>query len=152
MSKHFWIYGVLPALVLIGAVVTGKLMAEPVMQVYKTETCGCCDDWIDHVEDAGFQVESTNLRDLNSKKQELGLPYELASCHTAVIDGYIIEGHVPASDIQRLLQERPEISGLTVPGMPHGSPGMETGRVDAYEVLAFDLEEQTQKVWSSYNQ
>ena len=152
MSKHFWIYGVLPALVLIGAVVTGKLMAEPVMQVYKTETCGCCDDWIDHVKEAGFKVESTNLRDLNSKKQELGLPYELASCHTAVIDGYIIEGHVPASDIQRLLQERPRISGLTVPGMPHGSPGMETGRVDPYEVLAFDLDEQTLEVWSSYNQ
>jgi len=152
MQKQFWVYGVLPALVLIGAVVAGKLSAEPVMHVYKSETCGCCDDWIDHVKDAGFKVEYTNLRDPNSKKQELGLPYELASCHTAVIDGYIIEGHVPASDIQRLLAERPNTSGLTVPGMPHGSPGMETGRVDAYQVLSFDLDTQNLEVWSEYNQ
>lgn len=152
MQKQFWVYGVLPSLVLLGAVLAGKLMAEPVMQVYKSETCGCCDDWIEHVEEAGFKVEYTNLRDLNSKKQELGLPYELASCHTALIEGYIIEGHVPASDIHRLLAERPNTSGLTVPGMPHGSPGMETGRVDAYQVLSFDLDTQQVEVWSEYNQ
>lgn len=153
MRKRFLIYGVLPALLLLlGVVVAGKLMAELDMHVYKSEACGCCNDWISHVEEAGFNVEYTNTLDLDGIKQELGLPQELAACHTAVIDGYIIEGHVPASDIQRLLAERPDVSGLSVPGMPHGSPGMETGRVDPYQVLSFDLERQSLEVWAEYNQ
>ncbi|MDR9468013.1 MAG: DUF411 domain-containing protein [Marinospirillum sp.] len=122
------------------------------MQVYKSASCGCCKDWVTHIEEAGFEVEAHDLSDVNSKKQELGLPYQLASCHTAVIDGYVIEGHVPASDIKRLLSERPEITGLAVPRMPHGSPGMETGRQDPYEVVSFDLEKQQLEVWSKYNQ
>lgn len=135
-------------LVLLGF--SGSLLAQT-MTVYKSETCGCCDDWIDHVRDAGIQVEAVDLIHLNSKKQELGMPPQLASCHTAVIDGYLIEGHVPAADIKRLLGERPKITGLAVPGMPHGSPGMETGRVDPYQVLSFDLDARAVGVWSEYN-
>nr|WP_114417676.1 DUF411 domain-containing protein [Marinospirillum perlucidum] len=126
--------------------------AESVMQVYKSASCGCCAAWVEEMEAAGLRVEVHNLTNVNGKKQELGLPYQLASCHTAVIDGYIIEGHVPANEIQRLLREAPSISGLSVPGMPHGSPGMETGRVDAYEVVSFDLDNQQLDVWSRHNQ
>ncbi|WP_405023263.1 DUF411 domain-containing protein [Marinospirillum sp.] len=145
-KKSFWI-----------SLVASLLLASPawadsVMQVYKSASCGCCKDWVTHIEEAGFEVEAHDLSDVNSKKQELGLPYQLASCHTAVIDGYVIEGHVPASDIKRLLSERPEITGLAVPRMPHGSPGMETGRQDPYEVVSFDLEKQQLEVWSKYNQ
>ncbi|WP_019593523.1 DUF411 domain-containing protein [Thioalkalivibrio sp. ALM2T] len=154
MTKRLLTYGILPALLLLllGVVVANKLAAEPDIHVYKSAACGCCNDWIDHLEAAGFKVEYTNVRDLDGIKQEMGLPRELASCHTAVIDDYIIEGHVPASDIQRLLAERPDVSGLSVPGMPHGSPGMETGREDPYQVLSFDLTGQNLEVWSEYNQ
>lgn len=121
------------------------------MTVYKSETCGCCNDWIEHVQKAGLEVKAVNVTELNRTKRELGVPSQLASCHTAVIDGYLIEGHVPASDIKRLLSERPDITGLAVPGMPHGSPGMETGRVDPYQVLSFDLDARAVGVWSEYN-
>ncbi|WP_409524352.1 DUF411 domain-containing protein [Nitrincola sp. MINF-07-Sa-05] len=133
-------------------VLTSTANAESVMQVYKSEFCGCCKDWITHVESAGIKVEAVNIDDLNGKKAELGLPQELSSCHTGVIDGYLVEGHVPADDILRLLRERPAIKGLSVPGMPHGSPGMETGRLDHYKVFAFDQTGKQPEVWSEYNQ
>ena len=120
------------------------------MKVYKTETCGCCNDWIEHVQAAGFIVESINLTQLQAKKNELGVPTNLASCHTAVIDGYVIEGHVPATDILNLLNEKPPVSGLAVPGMPHGSPGMETGRVDSFDVFTFEKGTTNTRVWASY--
>ncbi|GAB2601063.1 DUF411 domain-containing protein [Nitrincola alkalisediminis] len=129
---------------------TGISSAQPLMQVYKSETCGCCNDWVEHIEAAGIRVQSTNLRDMNRQKEALGVPMALASCHTAVIDGYVIEGHVPAKDILRMLSEKPAIKGLTVPGMPHGSPGMETGRIDSYEVLTFQAEDSSTEVWSRY--
>lgn len=126
-------------------------LSDPnVMKVYKTETCGCCNDWIDHIEAAGVKVESVNLPQLQAKKIELGVPAKLASCHTAVIDGYVIEGHVPASDILKLLNEKPDVTGLTVPGMPHGSPGMETGRVDSFDVLSFKKDSDKTDIWASY--
>ena len=126
-------------------------LSDPnVMKVYKTETCGCCNDWIDHIEAAGFKVESKNLAQLHTKKIELGIPANLASCHTAVIDGYVIDGHVPASDIQKLLNLKPDVIGLTVPGMPHGSPGMETGRVDSFDVLTFEKGSDKTRIWASY--
>lgn len=137
---------------LLSAVLLGfssSLLAQT-MTVYKSESCGCCNDWIDHVREAGIEVEAVDLIHLNRKKQELGMPPQLASCHTAVIEGYLIEGHVPVSDIQRLLRERPAITGLAVPGMPHGSPGMETGRQDAYRVLAFDRDGDEIEIWSEY--
>lgn len=130
---------------------SGTLMAET-MRVYKSASCGCCNDWIVHVREAGIQVEAVDVVNMNRKKQQLGMPPQLASCHTAVIEGYLIEGHVPIADIQRLLRERPDITGLSVPGMPHGSPGMETGRFDPYKVIAFDARRGTQSVWAEYPQ
>ena len=106
--------------------------------VYKSPTCGCCKKWVDHLEENGFEVKSYDVRDVVSHKMRMGVPPALGSCHTALVDGYVIEGHVPADDIKRLLQQRPAVSGLAVPGMPIGSPGMEQGnRRDPYEVLSF---------------
>jgi hypothetical protein len=109
------------------------------MVVYKTSTCGCCRSWVDHVQAAGFQVEVHDMPDVAPVKNEHGLPQHLASCHTALVDGYVIEGHVPADVIRRLLSERPQVAGIAVPGMPVGSPGMEVpgGRKDPYDVIAF---------------
>ncbi len=111
--------------------------ALPVITVYKTPTCGCCKMWNAHLEQAGFTVKSVDLPHLNEVKAEYGIPPALQSCHTGVVDGYVIEGHVPAEDIKRLLAEQPEAAGLTVPGMPVGSPGMEVPGQPAqpYDVL-----------------
>jgi len=114
-----------------------SLMAAEVL-VYKTPTCGCCTAWIDHLKTHGFDVKSVDLRDLTKIKQQHGVTRELASCHTALIDGYVIEGHVPATDIKRLLQERPPVAGLAVPGMPMGSPGMEGPVSEPYAVVSFE--------------
>jgi len=110
----------------------------PAVQVYKSATCGCCSKWVDHLRAAGFAVEATNVPDVNLYKQEHGVPPQLASCHTALVDGYVIEGHVPADDVIKLLRERPEIIGLAVPGMPMGSPGMESSQPQYFETIAFD--------------
>jgi hypothetical protein len=122
-----------------------------VIQVYKSPTCGCCGDWVEHLREHGFEVEVVDRPNMAAVKSELGLPGDMASCHTAIIAGYLVEGHVPAPDIQRMLAERPEVAGLAVPGMPVGSPGMEVeGRpADAYDVLAFDRQGTT-SVWASY--
>lgn len=106
--------------------------------VYKDPNCGCCSAWVDHLKANGFAVTVHNVRDVAPHKRKLNVPEPLESCHTAIVDGYAIEGHVPASDIKRLLRERPRAAGLAVPGMPQGSPGMETGKVEPYEVLLFD--------------
>lgn len=106
------------------------------MVVYKSPTCGCCEMWIDHVEEAGFTVDAEDVQDLRPVKAENGITPELSSCHTAIVEGYVIEGHVPADVIARLLEERPDIRGLTVPGMPIGSPGMEQGTPQPYDILA----------------
>ena len=97
----------------------------PVALVHKSPTCGCCGLWVDHLKEAGFQVEVRNSEDVMPVKQRLGVPYGKGSCHTAEIAGYFIEGHVPAEDIKRLLAEKPDAKGLVLPGMPMGSPGME---------------------------
>lgn len=124
------------------------------MTVYKTATCGCCGDWVAHVRDAGFDVEVRDVTqaELVERKRELGVDSALAACHTALVDGYIVEGHVPAADIRRLLAERPAIAGIAVPGMPLGSPGMEYGdRVQPYNVIAFD-ENGGMEVFARYGQ
>ncbi|MBT8128904.1 MAG: DUF411 domain-containing protein [Gammaproteobacteria bacterium] len=105
--------------------------------VYKSPTCGCCSKWVRHLQDNGFVVEAIDRNDMNTVKLESGIPRQLASCHTAIIGGYLIEGHVPAADIRRLLEERPAVAGLTAPGMPMGSPGMEGHKKDKYDVLTF---------------
>ncbi len=108
---------------------------DPKIMVYKSPTCGCCTKWVSHLQENGFEVETTDLKDLRMIKSMSGIKPEQASCHTAKVDGYVIEGHVPADDIKRLLAERPDARGLTVPGMPKGSPGMEAPQPDHYQVL-----------------
>ncbi len=129
-------------------------MAEqvlPVMMVYKSPTCGCCTKWVDYLRDAGMEVNTTDTEDMGSIKERFGVPGKLSSCHTAVVGGYIVEGHVPIADIQRLLKERPDAVGLSVPAMPIGSPGMEVeGRpADNYNVLLFDANG-NQRVYASH--
>ncbi len=116
--------------------------ADDIIVVYKSPTCGCCGDWIDHLESNGFAVEVHDRDDMNSVKSLLGVPAQLASCHTATVGGYVIEGHVAAAEIERLLQERPKAHGLAVPGMPIGSPGMEMGDTRMkYETLLFSADQ-----------
>jgi hypothetical protein len=110
------------------------------VRVYKTSTCGCCTKWVNHLRSRGFSVEATDVEDLERVKLENGIPQRLASCHTAFVEGYFVEGHVPAEDVERLLAERPRIAGLAVPGMPIGSPGMEGPDPERYQVLALGLE------------
>ena len=108
--------------------------------MFKDPNCGCCDHWADHVrEGMETEVAVTPSADMAAVKDEHGVPAQLRSCHTMIVDGYVIEGHVPAADIERLLEERPEgVRGLAVPGMPIGSPGMEMGnRTQPYQVVAF---------------
>ncbi len=110
--------------------------ALPLVIVHKTESCGCCGAWVEHMQRAGFPVEVRNLDDVTPVKQRVGVPLAKGSCHTAEVGGYFVEGHVPADDIKRLLAEKPAGKGLVLPGMPAGSPGMETpdGRVQPYVV------------------
>lgn len=114
------------------------IAAAEVITVYKSPTCGCCSAWIEHLKQNGFEVTAHDTANMSQVKQSLGVIPDHASCHTAEISGYVIEGHVPAAEIKRLLNEKPAVSGLTVPGMPMGSPGMEGGRKDPYKVLTFD--------------
>ncbi len=109
------------------------------LDVYKSPTCGCCSKWADHLRENGFTVTTRDMEDVGSVKSELGVPSDLGSCHTAVVEGYVVEGHVPADVIARLLDERPEVAGIAVPGMPRGSPGMEAPVSDPYNVMTFDL-------------
>lgn len=111
--------------------------SEPTLVVYKTPTCGCCKGWVKAMETAGFKVEVHDLDDLASIKHAAGVPDELQACHTARIGGYVVEGHVPAADIRRLLAERPNVAGIATPGMPMGSPGMEGAYKDHYDVVTF---------------
>lgn len=119
------------------------------MVMYQNPACGCCGLWVAHMEEAGFEVEVNPTPELNRIKEENGITAETAGCHTAFVDGYIVEGHVPARDVIRMLQERPDIAGITVPGMPMGSPGMEGSYSDRYDVLTFDDEGKT-TVYASY--
>lgn len=110
------------------------------MVVYRSPACGCCNAWVDHMRAAGFRVQVEDRADLAPVKAEMGVPFDLSSCHTALVEGYVVEGHVPAEDVRRLLAERPDVKGLAVPGMPVGSPGMEGPSPEPYTVVAFDGE------------
>lgn len=118
------------------------------IDVYKTATCGCCSKWVKHLRDTGFDVHAEDVvqNALDEIKSKFHVPAAVASCHTARVQGYTIEGHVPASEIRRLVKERPDVVGLAVPGMPQGSPGMEVSgvRLQPYNVLAFDKQGKTQ--------
>lgn len=120
------------------------------MTVTKSPWCGCCSAWIEHMRQAGFEVTVHEEEDLTAIKEKMGVEPKLQSCHTGEVEGYVIEGHVPAEDVLRLLTERPKARGLTVPGMPAGSPGMEMGeRKDAYDVLLIK-EDGTTEVFSKH--
>lgn len=117
---------------------TPVLAAPPSVQVYKTPTCGCCGKWVDHMKANGFDVTVTEVASTSEYQRKYGVPERLQSCHTAIVGGYVVEGHVPAADVQRLLKTKPKSKGIAVPGMPIGSPGMEVGtRRQPYSVLLF---------------
>jgi hypothetical protein len=122
-----------------GAFATTGIWAaeEQIVTVHKDPSCGCCSGWVEHLQQAGFTVKAIETADLEPVKTRLGVPADLAACHTAQIAGYIIEGHVPAVALRRLLDEKPSAAGLAVPGMPIGAPGMEGGRPESYEVVLF---------------
>ena len=121
----------------LGLVPQAFAQRSEVVTVYKSPTCGCCGDWVKHLRENGFRVEAHDLNDVSPIRRRYGVPSALASCHTAMVGGYAIEGHVPAREIKRLLLEKPKAKGLAVPTMPMGSPGMEGPRSDPYEVLLF---------------
>lgn len=136
---------------LLGAAFVGGVVALPSQQarpipitVYKSPTCGCCAAWNDHMTANGFAVTVRDTENLAPIKAEAGVPGRLQSCHTAIVQGYVVEGHVPADLVKRLLQEKPKVAGIAVPGMPIGSPGMEQGPAkQAYDVLLFDAQGRT---------
>lgn len=124
----------------LGGAVAAAAETLPLITVFKDASCGCCGGWIDHVKKAGFPVSVTDTEDMEAVKDRFKVPPQLFSCHTAEISGYAVEGHVPVAAIQRLLAERPQIIGLSAPGMPIGSPGMEAPGVapEPYDIIAFD--------------
>ena len=130
--------------------INSALSAEPTITVWKSASCGCCQRWVDYLQDDGFEVIAHNVDDVVSIKQKLGITDPaLYSCHTAKVGGYLIEGHVPASDIRRLLNDRPKLMGLTAPGMPQMSPGMFSIEPKGYDVVQFNAKQET-GVFSSY--
>jgi hypothetical protein len=144
------------AVTLAAAGLVRPLMAQTriAVEVWKDPNCGCCKDWVVHLEANGFAVKVNDTGN-NAARVRLGIPAALGSCHTAQVGGYAIEGHVPAADIKRLLKDRPKAIGLAVPGMPVGSPGMDApiygGRKDAYKVMLV-LQDGSTRVFNSYSQ
>ncbi len=137
---------------LVGVVLLGVSRIEAAdIVVYKSPTCGCCNSWIDHLKENGFTVEAHDSDVMGLVKTELGVPRDLRSCHTARVGNYIVEGHVPADLIAKMLKEEPAISGLAVPGMPMGSPGMEGHRNDPYDIISF-AKDGKREIFGSRNQ
>ncbi|MFZ5555714.1 MAG: DUF411 domain-containing protein [Pseudomonadota bacterium] len=128
------------SLVVAAALALGSpaVFAAPTVDVYKSPQCGCCGKWIEHMKQSGFEVIVHDIGDTSAIKARHGVPQDLASCHTATIEGYVVEGHVPAQDVKRLLAEKPKAKGLAVPGMPAGSPGMEGARKDPFDTVLFE--------------
>lgn len=137
-------------LMMLGAMAVQAAETAQTITVYKSPTCGCCKGWVDYLRDNGFQVKTHDVSDLINIKAKRGLTdRRLMSCHTALIDGYVVEGHVPVEDIRRLINERPDIVGITAPGMPQMSPGMRSIEPKGYDVLSFD-DKGTIELFSSY--
>ncbi|MBK8320889.1 MAG: DUF411 domain-containing protein [Betaproteobacteria bacterium] len=126
---------ILLTLFALGAAVNLPASAADAVDVYKSPYCGCCEKWVEHLQQAGFAVRTHDVNDVPAARQRLGMPERLGSCHTAKVAGYVVEGHVPAADIQRLLKEKPKAIGLAVPSMPPGSPGMESPKPVPYNTL-----------------
>ena len=128
----------LGALFALGALPRAHAQYATTMTVYMSPACGCCEEWLKHMRASGFRLETHKLGDVTPMKQKLGVPESMWSCHTAAVGDYLIEGHVPASDVKRLLREKTKVKGLAVPGMVVGSPGMEQGPPKPYATLAFN--------------
>ncbi len=137
------------AAVALAAAAPSPAAPAPEVTVYKSASCGCCKAWMEHLEKNGFRTVGKDVENVQPIKDDLGVPANLGSCHTAVVGGYVVEGHVPARELHRLLKEKPKVVGLSVPGMPMGSPGMEGGRSDKYDVVAFDAKGR-RTVFASY--
>lgn len=152
-TRNRILYGASGLLLIAAGVLFGTRSMEaegPVVRVVKSPTCGCCTEWVEHLEANGFRVEVEDTRAVGAAKARLGVPRELSSCHTAQVGGYVVEGHVPAGEIRRLLEQQPDgVKGLAVPGMPAGSPGMEGPPPEPYDVVAFDGSGE-RSVWASY--
>lgn len=123
------------AILLLGAASTLPAQAAETVEVYKSPYCGCCGKWVEHLRQVGFEVRTHDVNDVPGARKQLGMPDQLGSCHTAKVAGYVVEGHVPAADIQRLIKEKPKAIGLAVPSMPPGSPGMEGPKPMPYNTL-----------------
>jgi len=150
--KHFQRRTLLMSTMVMAIPAVGWAIASPQVEVWKDPSCGCCKDWVSHLEKAGFTVK-VNANGNDVVRERLGMPRQMGSCHTALVGGYAIEGHVPAKEIKRLLKEKPVAIGLSVPGMPVGSPGMDgsvyNGRKDPYDVLLV-LKDGNSQIYQSY--
>lgn len=145
LSRRGFVVGA-AGLLLLGARRPGVMVPVPTpITIYKSRTCGCCVKWVDHLSANGFDTKVHDEEEMDQLKDEMGVPVPVRSCHTAVLGAYLIEGHVPASDIRRLLAERPKVAGLAVPGMPTGTPGMaEPGTKEGgYDVVTFQSDGST---------
>lgn len=136
MKRRTLLQGMMLGALLPGAAL--QLAAQPLIEVYLNPSCGCCGAWVNHLSENGFTVKVTQVEDTGEYRTKFKMPEKYGSCHTAMVGGYAIEGHVPAREIKRLLKEKPKAIGLAVPDMPMGSPGMEGPHSDAYDVLLID--------------
>jgi len=132
MTRRFPLFA---TLLMLGTTGVVQAQATETVDVYKSPNCGCCGKWAEHITQAGFTVKTHEVTDVPGTRKKLGMPEKLASCHTAKVGNYLIEGHVPAADIKRLLKEQPKALGLAVPAMPPGSPGMDIPNSPPYETL-----------------
>jgi len=130
--------------------VPARAAAGPVVNVYKTAGCDCCEAWIEHLKANGFSVKAQNVSDTGAYREKFGIPNDFGSCHTGFVQGYAVEGHVPAAEIKRLLEEKPKARGLAVPSMPLGSPGMEGPRKDPFDVFLVKIDGST-SVYQHYS-
>jgi hypothetical protein len=138
MKKRIFL-GSAAALAAIAALPFLAGMSSREVHVFKSRSCGCCGDWVSHMKSAGFAVKVTDVNDTTAARKRLGMPEQFGSCHTATVDGYVLEGHVPSTEVKRLRASGVKAVGLAVPSMPIGAPGMEMGaRIDPYQVLLID--------------
>jgi hypothetical protein len=146
-----WVYVFLGVFLSYSVYAEEAVLNDPLkIEVYRSRTCGCCGKWIEHLKANQFEVIEHVVDDMDEIKQKYAVPGQMASCHTAIVDSYIIEGHVPSDDIKKLLKNKPPVRGISVPGMPVGTPGMEMGsRKDAFQVISFDKDGQY-RVFSHY--
>ncbi len=152
LLRAFAVAALAPAALAVSRAVDAQALPE--IEVWKSPTCGCCKDWIKHLEANGFKVKAVDVADSRFVRAKFGMPAQLGSCHTGLVGGYVVEGHVPAREIKRLLREKPKALGISVPGMPIGSPGMDgpvyNGVKDPYNVLLVQANG-TARIYASYD-